>query len=329
VKILVTGANGFIGSHLVESLVQRNHEVVALCEYNSYDSKGWLDQSKFKSEIRFKSGDVRDSEFIRQVIQGFDAVYHLAALISIPYSYVAPRSFFEVNLMGTMNVLEAINSGNNGLLIHTSTSETYGTAKYSPIDEIHPMQPQSPYSASKIAADALVRSFFHSFGTPVVVARPFNTYGPRQSPRAVIPTILLQALQSENPIMLGDLKPKRSFNYVEDTVSQLVLMSEKSSQLKLGDVYNLGVDEVYSIEELVKIIEKVLDTKLEIKFDPERMRPVASEVYLLSSDSSKIRECLGKISRTPMELGIEKFVNWLRNGGLKKYNSNDLHWNPL
>jgi nucleoside-diphosphate-sugar epimerase len=231
--------------------------------------------------------------------------------------------------MGTMNVLEAINSGNNGLLIHTSTSETYGTAKYSPIDEIHPMQPQSPYSASKIAADALVRSFFHSFGTPVVVARPFNTYGPRQSPRAVIPTILLQALQSENQIMLGDLKPKRSFNYVEDTVSQLVLMSEKSSQLKLGDVYNLGVDEVYSIEELVKIIEKVLDTKLEIKFDPERMRPVASEVYLLSSDSSKIRECLGKISRTPMELGIEKFVNWLRNGGLKKYNSNDLHWNPL
>lgn len=328
-KVLVTGANGFIGSHLVESLIEQNHAVTAFCEYNSYDSKGWLDKSPFAKDIEFKSGDIRDGELMRQVVHNYDVVYHLAALISIPYSYVATRSFFDVNLMGTMNVLEAFSSGDNGLLIHTSTSETYGTAKYSPIDELHPLQAQSPYSASKIAADSLVQSFWHSFGTPVIIARPFNTYGPRQSPRAVIPTILLQAMRENAPIRLGDLTPKRSFNYVSDTVAQLILMSDKNNKLKYGDVYNIGVDKTYSISELVKVVEIVMGKRLTVVTDSTRVRPTASEVYLLSSDSNKLKARIGNIKVTSLELGIAKFIDWLKKEGSSAYSSIDFQWNPL
>jgi len=328
-KVLVTGANGFIGSHLVENLIEKNHEVTALCEYNSYDSKGWLDHSSYKKDIKFKSGDVRDATLMRQVLQGFDVVYHLAALISIPYSYIATRSFYDVNLMGTMNVLEAFSSGDNGLLIHTSTSETYGTAKYSPIDELHPLQAQSPYSASKIAADSLVQSFWHSYGTPVIIARPFNTYGPRQSPRAVIPSILLQALKSKEPISLGDLRPKRSFNYVSDTVSQLILMSDVETKLAYGEVYNIGMDKTYSISELLRVIEMILGRELVVSMDLGRVRPNESEVFLLSSNSNKLKAHIGNLSVTSLEIGIAKFVDWLTKGGVDSYRTVDSQWNPL
>ena len=263
-KLLLTGADGFIGSHLAEKLVEHGVNVRALSLYNSFNNWGWLDDIECLDSIEVVCGDIRDPDFIRKISRDVDLVFHLAALIAIPYSYVAPNSYIQTNVVGTMNVIQAALENDIERVLHTSTSEVYGTANYVPIDEFHPMQPQSPYSASKVAADALAESFYHSFNLPLTIVRPFNTYGPRQSARAVIPTIITRILSGKGDIHLGNLHPTRDFSYVEDTCNAFIALAECDEAV--GAVVNVGANREISVHDLALLIKDILHNLLSVIF---------------------------------------------------------------
>ena len=292
-KILVTGADGFIGSHLVEMLVRHGHKVRALVFYNSFNSWGWLDhcEGDVKGQFEVFAGDIRDPHGVKEAMKGCDAVLHLAALIAIPYSYHSPDTYVETNIKGTLNVLQAARELEVKRVIHTSTSETYGTARFVPITEEHPLQGQSPYSATKIAADQLAYSFYASFKLPVVIARPFNTYGPRQSARAVIPTIITQIASGKNQIKLGAVSPTRDFNFVQDTVEGFI--AALNSNQGEGEVVNFGSNFEISIGDTALLIAEAMNTEIEIITDEERLRPKNSEVERLWADNDKARQLFG------------------------------------
>lgn len=288
-KILVTGADGFIGSHLVEALVRRGHDVRAFVLYNSFNSWGWLDhaESALTNSLDVFAGDIRDPHGVKEAMQGCDIVLHLAALIAIPYSYHSPDTYIDTNIKGTLNVLQAARELGGLKVIHTSTSEVYGTAKFVPITEDHPLQGQSPYSASKIGADQIAYSFFSSFNLPVTIVRPFNTYGPRQSARAVIPTIISQVATGHRKIKLGATHPTRDFNYVRDTVDGFMVAAE--SEAGIGEVVNLGSNYEISIGDTARMIGEVMQVEIEIESDEQRLRPEKSEVERLWGSNEKAR----------------------------------------
>ena len=283
-NVFVTGAGGFIGSHLAEALAKRGCNVRALVRYNSGGATGWLEPA---DNIAIHAGDLRDAIGMRKLIEGCDVIFHLGALIGIPYSYRAPDAYVDVNVKGTLNVLEAAREIGAKKILITSTSEVYGTARFVPITEDHPLQPQSPYSASKIGADNLALSFFHSFATPVAIARPFNTYGPRQSARAIIPTIIGQILSGRRTLLLGSLHPTRDFNFVADTVAGMIAIAE--SDASAGEVINLGSNFEISIADTAKAIAKQLGVDIQIDVDEQRVRPAASEVERLWADNAKAK----------------------------------------
>jgi len=316
-RVLVTGAGGFIGSHLVEQLVARGARTRAFVRYTSAGSWGWLDQSRFKDDVEVVSGDVRDRDTLERALSGVDIVFHLAALIAIPYSYDAPLSYVRTNVEGTLNVLQAAIRNNVGLAVHTSTSEVYGTARCIPISEEHPLQGQSPYSASKIGADKIAESVHLSFGLPVTTVRPFNTYGPRQSARAVIPTIITQAL-ADKPISLGNLEPTRDLNYVEDTVEGFIKAAECMEAP--GQVINLGTGKEISIRALATLILKIMKKDLPIISEDERVRPLGSEVERLCADTEKARSLLGWQPTFTLEEGLTRTIEWVRENK-EKYRS--------
>ncbi|MCB1422188.1 MAG: NAD-dependent 4,6-dehydratase LegB [Nitratireductor sp.] len=292
-KVLVTGADGFIGSHLTEALVRAGHDVRAFALYNSFNSWGWLDHCAPDVAGKFEvfTGDIRDPNGVRKSMEGCDAVLHLAALIAIPYSYHSPDTYIDTNVKGTLNVLQAARDNGVTRLVHTSTSEVYGTARYVPITEEHPLQGQSPYSASKIAADQLVYSFYASFGLPVTTVRPFNTYGPRQSARAVIPTIITQIANGAETIQLGAISPTRDFNYVSDTVKGF--LAALDSDQALGEVVNIGSNYEISIGETAELIGEAMEADVSIETDEQRIRPANSEVERLWADNSRAKELFG------------------------------------
>jgi NAD dependent epimerase/dehydratase len=292
-KVLVTGADGFIGSHLTETLVRRGHDVRAFVCYNSFNSWGWLDQCEDDVKGRFEvvSGDIRDPHGVREAIKGCSAIFHLAALIAIPFSYQSPNTYVETNVNGTLNVLQASRDLGVSRVIHTSTSEVYGSAQFVPISEQHPVQGQSPYSATKIAADQLAYAFYASFDLPVITVRPFNTYGPRQSARAVIPTIITQLLKYKGSIKLGSTSPTRDFSFVTDTVSGFIAALE--SNKGVGEVFNIGSGFEISIDDTARLIAEILGFELEITTDELRRRPQNSEVERLWADNTKAKEVLG------------------------------------
>lgn len=317
-KILVTGADGFIGSHLVEQLVSAGFDVRALVQYNSFSSWGWLDDSPVRDEIEVVMGDVRDPGQMRKVVEGVHTVYHLASLIAIPYSYQAPSSYVDTNVQGTLNVMQAALDAGVARIIHTSTSEVYGTARYVPINEEHPLQAQSPYSASKIGADAIAFSYHSSFGLPVTIARPFNTYGPRQSARAVIPTVITQLLTGKTSLKLGSLHPTRDFNYVLDTCKGF--MSLAACGEAVGKTINIGSGSEISIGDTVRLIASIVGVDATIECDNQRLRPAASEVERLCCDNTKIAALTGFKPAYSLEAGLRNTVEWLRiPENLKRY----------
>ena len=305
-KILVTGSDGFIGSHLTETLVRMGCSVRAVVYYNSFNSWGWLDESpeEIKKELDVFAGDVRDPYGMKKAMQGCDLVFHLAALIAIPYSYHSPDTYVDTNIKGTLNILQAARELGVEKVIHTSTSEVYGTARYVPIDEEHPLQGQSPYSATKIGADQIALSFYRSFNTPVSIIRPFNTYGPRQSARAVIPTIISQIASGKKEIKLGAISPTRDFNYVKDTVQGFIAIAE--SDQSIGEVINIGSNYEISIGDLVQTISRLMNTDIKIKTDSQRVRPDKSEVERLWADNSKARRLLGWEPQYGGQKGLER-----------------------
>lgn len=307
-RILVTGADGFIGSHLTEELVRHGLNVKAFVYYNSFNSWGWLDHSpkEIRNELEVFAGDIRDPHGIKKAMEGCDVVLHLAALIAIPYSYHSPDTYVDTNIKGTLNVLQAARELEVEKVVHTSTSEVYGTAKFVPITEEHPLQGQSPYSASKIGADQLALSFYSSFGLPVSIIRPFNTYGPRQSARAVIPTIITQLASGKRTIQLGSLHPTRDFNYVKDTVRGFLAVAQ--SDKSVGEVINIGSNFEVSIGETAKIIAELMGSEIEILTDDQRIRPAKSEVERLWADNTKAKELLGW---EPVYGGLEGFKRGL------------------
>jgi NAD dependent epimerase/dehydratase len=311
---LVTGAGGFIGSHLVEELCRRGTDVTALVRYTSRGHRGWLTEldHEYQDQVEVVLGDVRDPDQMRVCLEGCDTVFHLAALIGIPYSYVSPRQNFETNVLGTLNVLEGARIAGVRRLIHTSTSEVYGTAQYVPIDENHPLVGQSPYAASKIAADQLTLSYARSFELPAVIVRPFNTFGPRQSMRAVIPTIVTQALWSDR-IRLGALQTTRDFTFVRDTAAGFIQAALASGVE--GEVFNLGHGEHISIEELVDLVRGLVDRDLPIEREDVRLRPPASEVERLVSDATGARQRLGWEPTTSLGDGLRQTVDWIATRG--------------
>ena len=315
VTALVTGAGGFIGSHLAERLVELGAKTRALVHYNSAGSWGWLDESPYKSVIEVFSGDIRDIDSLRKPLKGVDIVFHLAALIGIPYSYESPVSYVRTNVEGTSNVLQGALDAEVSKFVHTSTSEVYGTAEYVPIDEDHPLQGQSPYSASKIGADKLAEAFHLSFGLPVAIIRPFNTYGPRQSARAVIPTIVTQAL-TEPELHLGNLKPTRDLNYVADIVEGFIRIAECPEAI--GQVINIGSGQEISIGDLANTILDVVGREIPIVCDNQRVRPESSEVERLCADNTKAREILEWRPQYTLEQGLAQTIEWIR-GNLERY----------
>ena len=286
-SVLVTGADGFIGSNLTELLVQKCAKVKALSQYNSFNHWGWLEDLNLIDQIEVLNGDVRDPHYCKLITKDVDIVFHLAALIAIPYSYIAPDSYVDTNVKGTLNICQAALENGCEKVIHTSTSEVYGTAKYAPIDESHPLQPQSPYSATKIGADMIAMSFYHAFEMPVVIARPFNTYGPRQSARAVIPTVILQIITGQKEIKLGDVTPTRDFSYVTDTCRGFMALA--SADNVIGQSLNIGSNFEISIRETAFNIAELLKAEINIVTDEQRIRPEKSEVERLVADNSKIR----------------------------------------
>lgn len=317
-KVLVTGADGFIGSHLVELLVEKGYSVRALALYNSFNNWGWLEDSKYLSQIEVVTGDVRDPFLCQEITKGIDTIFHLAALIAIPYSYVAPQSYVDTNVNGTVNICKAAMQNGVTRVIHTSTSEVYGTAQYVPIDEKHPMQPQSPYSASKISSDMMAMSFYNSFQLPLTIARPFNTYGPRQSARAVIPTIITQLAQGQKEIKLGDINPTRDFNYVADTCRGFLALAE--SDATLGKTVNIGSNYEISIGDTFNLIKKIMNVDAKILTDEARIRPDKSEVHRLWCDNTLIKKLTSYEPQVGIEKGLALTVEWFMNRDhLKKY----------
>ena len=312
-KILVTGTDGFIGSHLVEKLLEENCEVKAFVYYNSFNSWGWLDtfpEEKIKN-VEIFTGDVRDPNGVKMAVKDVDIVFHLAALIGIPFSYHSPDSYIDTNIKGTLNILQAaMNSGIERVVV-TSTSEVYGTAQYVPIDEKHPLQGQSPYSASKIGADKIAESFYRSFETPVVIARPFNTYGPRQSARAVIPTIITQLLNGSREVRLGSLYPTRDLNFVTDVCKGFIALAECDEAI--GREVNIGSGEEISIGDLAKLIISMINRDAEIVSEDVRKRPEKSEVKRLLCDNRLIQKLSGWKPEVPLEEGLIKTIEWFRN----------------
>jgi len=319
--VLVTGADGFIGSHLVEMLVKKGYKVKALCQYNSFNYWGWLEDIECLNDIEVLNGDIRDAHFCRHMTKNVDIVFHLAALIAIPYSYVAPQSYVATNVTGTLNICQAAKDNGVSRVIHTSTSEVYGTAQYVPIDEKHPLQAQSPYSASKIGADAMAMSYFSAFDLPVTIARPFNTYGPRQSARAIIPTIISQIANGEKQIKLGDLTPTRDFNYVLDTCRGFISLLENANTI--GEVINIGSNFEISMADTLALIKSIMASDVEFISDQQRIRPDKSEVFRLWCDNSKISSLTGFRPEVSIEEGLRKTVQWFTQPeNLSKYKHN-------
>lgn len=317
-KVLVTGADGFIGSHMVEELVRKGYSVRAFSYYNSFNTWGWLDilAPEILSQIEVVCGDIRDPYGVKKAIEGVDMVFHLAALIAIPFSYHSPDAYVDTNIKGTLNVLQAAKELNVERVLITSTSEVYGTAKYVPIDENHPFQGQSPYSATKIGADRLAESFYRSFDLPVSIVRPFNTFGPRQSARAVIPTIITQLLGGRQQIKLGLLSPTRDFNYVKDTVSAYIAIAE--SDRTIGQEINIATGKEISIGDMAKVIIAQLNPKAEIICEEERLRPENSEVNRLLGSNQKLKELTEWKQKYSFEDGIQETIKWFEQN-LDKY----------
>jgi UDP-glucose 4-epimerase len=317
-QVLVTGADGFIGSHLVEALVAEGARVRALCIYNSNGSLGWLDGADpaVRDALDVRLGDIRDARFVEHACEGVEIVFHLAALIAIPYSYVAPQSFVDTNVHGTLNILEAVRRAGCARLVQTSTSEVYGTPDLLPIRETHPLRGQSPYSATKIAADKLCEAYHCSFGVPVVTLRPFNTYGPRQSARAIIPSVLSQLLAGVEQLRVGNLEPRRDLTYVSDTVAGF-LAAGLQPGLE-GDTIHLGTGRAESVGEIIHAAMRVTGRFPELEHDPARMRPAASEVMVLQSDPTRARERLGWVAQVSLEEGLAQTAGWL-GGALHRY----------
>lgn len=319
-RVLVTGADGFIGSHLTEMLLDKGYHVKALSQYNSFGSWGWLEHIKSKNNLEILSGDIRDSYYCKNITKDVEIIFHLAALIAIPYSYMSPESYLETNIKGTLNICQAAKENQISRLIHTSTSEVYGTAQYVPIDEKHPLQPQSPYSASKIGADAIVMSFFSSFNTPVTIARPFNTYGPRQSARAIIPTIITQIAAGKKEIKLGDMTPTRDFNYVEDCCRGFIMLAE--SEKTIGEIYNIGSNTEISVAEISELIKNLMSADVSFVYDKQRERPKKSEVFRLCCDNKKIKAIVKYEPRINLQEGLKRTIEWIfKPENLKIYKS--------
>jgi NAD dependent epimerase/dehydratase len=308
-RVLVTGAGGFIGSHLAERLVELGATTRALVHYNALGTWGWLDQSSYREQIQVVAGDICDRDSVRQAMQGVEVVFHLAALIAIPYSYHAPASYVRTNVEGTLNVLQAAREAGIERLVHTSTSEVYGTARYAPIDEAHPLQGQSPYSASKIGADKLAEAFHLSFNVPVVTVRPFNTFGPRQSARAVVPTIITQCLSGET-VRLGNLHPTRDLNYVANTVDGFLLAAATPGSI--GQTINLGSGREISIGDLAQLIARLAGRPIAIENESERVRPDGSEVDRLLADNTLARALLGWEPTVSLEDGLQCTIEWVQ-----------------
>jgi NDP-hexose 4,6-dehydratase len=326
--VAVTGAEGFIGSHLVELLVQRGNRVRAMVLYNMFSSTGWLDTlgPDVLDQVDVVFGDVRDPASAREVVEGAATVYHLAALGSVPYSYSAPRSFVDTNTIGTMHVLEAVRACRTPRLVHTSTSETYGTARTVPISEAHPLQAQSPYAASKVAGDKLVESYYLSFGVPAVTLRPFNTFGPRQSTRAVIPQIITQLAAGSRQIKLGALDPTRDFCYVTDTAQAFVDLGEAPASAVLGELFNCGPGDDISIGQLAEDIVGLMGVEADIVEDAQRLRPKDSEVMRLVCDASKLRERTGWRPRYTRDEGLRETIKWFSEpANLARFKANEYH----
>lgn len=308
-KVLVTGADGFIGSHLTQALLDKGYAVKALSYYNSFNSWGWLD-SMSHPDLEVVSGDVRDPEFCRHITRGCTLVFHLAALIAIPYSYVAPDSYVDTNIRGTLNMLQAARDCGVERIVVTSTSEVYGTALYVPIDEKHPRQPQSPYYATKIGADAIAMSFYNAFDTPVVIARPFNTYGPRQSARAIIPTIITQIASGKREIKVGDLTPTRDFNYVTDTAAGFIALATTPGIE--GKEINIATGREVTMETTLHTIARLMDADVKWVTDPERLRPSKSEVRRLLGDNTLITSLTDWRPRVTLEEGLALTIDWFK-----------------
>lgn len=306
--VLVTGADGFIGSHLVELLLAKGFNVRALCQYNSFNYWGWLEDIH-NERLEVVCGDVRDPNFCREICNGVGTVFHLAALIAIPYSYVAPDSYVDTNIRGTLNMCQAARDMNVDRIIVTSTSEVYGTAQYVPIDEKHPRQPQSPYSATKIGADAIAKSFYNAFDLPLVIARPFNTYGPRQSARAIIPTIIGQIAKGERQIKVGDLTPTRDFNYVADTSRGFLALAEAPDEV-LGRDINIATGTEVSMKTTLETIAALMNADVEYITDPQRLRPSKSEVFRLCGDNTLITTLTGWRPKWDLERGLRATIDW-------------------
>jgi NAD dependent epimerase/dehydratase len=318
INCLVTGADGFIGSHLTELLLEKGYNVKALAQYNSFNFRGWLEEIPTNPNLEIIVGDIRDSHFCNELVKGTDIVYHLAALISIPYSYITPDSYLDTNIRGTLNICQAAKEAGCIKLLNTSTSEVYGTAQYVPIDENHPKQPQSPYSASKIAADAIAMSFYYTFGLAVTNVRPFNTYGPRQSARAVIPTIITQIASGVKQIKLGELLPTRDFNFVKDTCSGFIAIAECNEAT--GKEINISSNSEISIRDTLYLIKELMNSDVEFVMDEQRIRPKNSEVFRLWGDNSLLRDLTGWLPSTTMKQGLEETIKWFsRSENLLKF----------
>jgi NAD dependent epimerase/dehydratase len=321
IKILVTGADGFIGSHLTEALISRSAVVTALCLYNSFDKHGWLDDlpEAVRARLTIRRGDIRDATFVRRVARGQDIIFHLAALIAIPYSYVAAQSYVETNVLGTLNLLEAARESGVGRVVHTSTSEVYGTALTLPIAEDHRLQGQSPYSASKIGADMMADAFARSFDVPVAILRPFNTYGPRQSERAIVPTVIRQALDPAcATIRIGDASTVRDFTFVDDTVAAFLAVG-LAPDIEFGRAYNAGSGKAVSVAEMIDLVSDLTGCGKPVEHDAERRRPENSEVRALLADSSRLASAAGWRPTVGLREGLSRTIAWWRDrlsGGL-------------
>lgn len=320
IRILVTGADGFIGSHLTEYLLKKGYKVKALSYYNSFNNWGWLDSIPKNENLEIITGDIRDPHFCKEITKGIDIIFHLAALIAIPYSYVAPDTYVDTNIKGTLNICQAAKENGVKKVLVTSTSEVYGTAQYVPIDENHPKQPQSPYSASKIGADALALSFFNAFNLPVVIVRPFNTYGPRQSARAVIPTIITQIANGTKEIKLGDLSPTRDFNYVLDTCKGFELLA--NCDTAIGQEVNISSNYEISVRDTLNLIAELMHSDVKFIEDEQRLRPKNSEVFRLWGDNTKIKQLTGFTPDFNIKNGLSETIKWFVNPeNLNKYKS--------
>lgn len=317
-KALVTGADGFIGSHLTELLLEKGYKVRALSYYNSFNNWGWLEDLPSNPNLEIIAGDVRDPHFVKDAMHGIEIVFHLAALIAIPYSYHAPDSYVDTNIKGTLNICQSAKESGGIRVLHTSTSEVYGTAQYVPIDENHPRQPQSPYSATKIGADAIAMSFYNAFDLPITTVRPFNTYGPRQSARAIIPSIITQIASGAKEIKLGDIRPTRDFNYVKDIAKGFLAIAECEDAI--GKEINIASNSEYSIEYVLNLIKEIMQSDVEFILDEQRLRPEKSEVFRLWGDNKRINLLTGWKPQYTIKEGFTDTIDWFsRSENINKY----------